>query len=672
MRLPAAADQARALRGAPPAFRRIFFACLLFSFAAPTANAQACPSGVSSWTSSTPIAANITYPGGAASARFGAALAVSPDSATLYVGAPGANLVFLFTTATCGGAWANSSVAAGGPLTGSDTVAGDGFGSAVAASPDGVTLFVGAPSRGGGGGGIYVFALVGGAWAQAGAPLTSYPGLPPSSQVGGAMAVSPDGSTLYASAPGCSTSVTCGASVFIAWKRSGGAWQASPNASISSLCMTFQAPAAVAFYPDGNGIAVADINLNLQNKLGVFTAVRDEGGWAWGAPMYGGTAVAVAPFGSTVIFGNSVQHVVSVCPGAMPGGAWPACALLSIADSPFYVAPTAADGYGSALAVAPTGGFTAVGAPLAAGSGAVLIYLANSTAATPTATPTTTQTPAIAPSPTVAAVPCNGNLTYKYSGAFQYYVVPAGVTWLSVFMWGAGGYLAGGAYVQGNLSVTPGETLRIIVGAGCPGWPYTQVGGTAGGSCGNFGECPPGGGRSAVQRVYDQATATALTALWGTAAATLRGLTGGFFTDIVTAAGGGTWVSAGSATLVGQTSPAGFAQSDACGNCLSMYNIPGTGPSPLAGCPAIPTYFSSAAGSGGGWCGGPNFAGYSGSFNGGGGTSWTLSLNNAFGLSGTGTTAHINSTFSPWYPGNNVGDSCTSGAVVIVPLSALE
>ncbi len=65
---------------------------------------------------------------------------------------------------------------------------------------------------------------------------------------------------------------------------------------------------------------------------------------------------------------------------------------------------------------------------------------------------------------------------FGYTGADQTFTVPAGVYWLQVKAWGAGGggsrytgiYSTGGAggYVSGTISVTPGDILKVVVGRG--------------------------------------------------------------------------------------------------------------------------------------------------------------------------------------------------------------
>jgi len=99
--------------------------------------------------------------------------------------------------------------------------------------------------------------------------------------------------------------------------------------------------------------------------------------------------------------------------------------------------------------------------------------------------------------------------TFSYTGADQTYVIPAGVTSITLYMWAAGGqgtttsngsfYGGAGAYIQGNLTVTPGETLTIYVGQKGP------VGFGSAYKNGGFNDttdqgCGGGGGRSGIAR----------------------------------------------------------------------------------------------------------------------------------------------------------------------------
>jgi hypothetical protein len=82
--------------------------------------------------------------------------------------------------------------------------------------------------------------------------------------------------------------------------------------------------------------------------------------------------------------------------------------------------------------------------------------------------------------------------TFNYTGAIQTYTVPAGVISVTIKAWGAqggdgnsGSSSAGGkgAYVSGEFSVSPGETLTLIVGGtGVDGINNLEGGGGGGGS----------------------------------------------------------------------------------------------------------------------------------------------------------------------------------------------
>ena len=105
----------------------------------------------------------------------------------------------------------------------------------------------------------------------------------------------------------------------------------------------------------------------------------------------------------------------------------------------------------------------------------------------------------------VSAASFTSNFTY--TGSNQTLTIPAGVSNISVKMWGAGGgggntgavgYGGAGAYVQGTLAVAPGQTLICVVGGGGVNfWGPASYGG--GGGAGEAAGC--GGGRSAIQLV---------------------------------------------------------------------------------------------------------------------------------------------------------------------------
>jgi len=123
---------------------------------------------------------------------------------------------------------------------------------------------------------------------------------------------------------------------------------------------------------------------------------------------------------------------------------------------------------------------------------------------------------------TYAAIPTYA-LKYTYTGSNQSFVVPSGVTSVNVYIWGAGGGAGLGAgggagcYVQGILTVIPGETLTIVVGQGggnkASSFGKTYGGGGSGGGL-DTGRSDivssQGGGRSAIVRsATDLVTAAA-------------------------------------------------------------------------------------------------------------------------------------------------------------------
>ncbi len=90
---------------------------------------------------------------------------------------------------------------------------------------------------------------------------------------------------------------------------------------------------------------------------------------------------------------------------------------------------------------------------------------------TPSPTPGATPTPTPAPTPTPTPTPTPRPIikqTFSYTGTLQYFTVPAGVKSITVKIWGAGGGQGGGsgAFVTGNMAVTPGEVLNIFAGQG--------------------------------------------------------------------------------------------------------------------------------------------------------------------------------------------------------------
>ncbi|MFI0776146.1 hypothetical protein [Streptomyces sp. NPDC021212] len=77
---------------------------------------------------------------------------------------------------------------------------------------------------------------------------------------------------------------------------------------------------------------------------------------------------------------------------------------------------------------------------------------------------------AIAPTTSTPLAPYTHIRRFDYSGSVQDFTVPPGVTTINARCWGGGGSGAGtgggGGFATGDIAVTPGETLRVVVDLG--------------------------------------------------------------------------------------------------------------------------------------------------------------------------------------------------------------
>ena len=268
---------------------------------------------------------------------------------------------------------------------------------------------------------------------------------------------------------------------------------------------------------------------------------------------------------------------------------------------------------------------------------------------------------------------------YIYTGANQSFTVPLSIypPIVTVYMWGAGGggnsgshptnYGGAGAYVQGTLTVTPGETLTIIVGQG--GVAITVNGAAAAATYGGGGGVPSGGnstqnssggGRSAIQRSS---------------------------ADIVTAgAGGGSGMTNAGSNPAGYTLAGGAATwtgTASAGDYPSSSSYAGQGGTPSAGGASGASYNPNTVtnvgtsgslytggtaglyggGGGGGYYGGGGGNGGDGSYGhgGGGGSSFTALLTNATGSNSTNGYSAPNTASSYYQSGAGAGGTTGVG-----------
>ena len=238
-----------------------------------------------------------------------------------------------------------------------------------------------------------------------------------------------------------------------------------------------------------------------------------------------------------------------------------------------------------------------------------------------------------------------GSQAFSYTGANQTFTVPPGVTSLTVKLWGAGGAGAGlgggsGAFVTGALTVTPGETLTLIVGGG---GVYSDSGGLGGFGGGGYGTLSGGGGRSAIRNSSNVELVTAGAGGGGRA---------GF--------GGGGGLSTGGN---GSSDGSGFGGTQSAGGAGGNYfglHFGGAGSAFQGGNGSGP---GSPPGGGGGYFGGGGAAGPSA---GGGGSSFLANLtasgaSQAGSLGGSGTVLPGGSADVDYIAGIGTGAATTSG-----------
>ena len=262
---------------------------------------------------------------------------------------------------------------------------------------------------------------------------------------------------------------------------------------------------------------------------------------------------------------------------------------------------------------------------------------------------------------------------FTYTGANQSLILPVSINpaTITVYMWGAGGggssgsrptnYGGAGAYLQGTLAVTAGETLNVIVGQGGVAITVSNTsrpatyGGGGGVPATNSIQNSSGGGRSAIQRSS---------------------------ADIVTAgAGGGSGMTNAASNPAGYTLAGGAA---AWTGTASAGDYPpgssvyaGQGGTPSAGGASGATYGDGTAttigvsgslytggsaglyggGGGGGYYGGGGGNGGDGGYGrgGGGGSSYTALLTNATGSNSTNGYSAPNTASSYYQSGAGAG-----------------
>ncbi|WP_164867894.1 WD40 repeat domain-containing protein [Rhodovarius crocodyli] len=324
----------------------------------------------------------LTPTDGRATDHFGEAVAISADGRTAIIGG-GQNDVTVRDQGSArvfdwnGSAW----VQRGGPLIASDADVGDHFGEAVAMSPDGNTVVIGAADDSGRSaqrGSARVFDWNGTEWVQRG-PIIYPSGAFGGEEIGASVTMSSDGNLIVLGAPGkYSSSGSADVGVLYAYAWNGSAWIIQGSyipALIGGEDARFGS--AVAMTPDGRTILAGAPGQMVDNKAGHGSVqVLDWNGSAWiprGYPPlvadgeagdgFGG-AVSISANGMTILVGASGDDVNGKANQGSArvfdwnGGAWIERGFLTPANG------TAGAGFGTSVALSANGRSAVVGGPL--------------------------------------------------------------------------------------------------------------------------------------------------------------------------------------------------------------------------------------------------------------------------------------------------------------------
>lgn len=255
------------------------------------------------------------------------------------------------------------------------------------------------------------------------------------------------------------------------------------------------------------------------------------------------------------------------------------------------------------------------------------------------------------------------------------YTVPAGVTSITVKAWGGGGGGGGGGaggfggggggggYATSTLSVTPGETLDLYVGAGGIGGTFSSGGADAGGGGGGGGYSSlyrgstlltlaagggGGGGARAARTGGDGGAGGGSSGIAGTAGYTNNGNGGGGGTQVAGGAGGTNTNSGGNDGSAGASLSGGAGADGRNGDGTDGSGSAGGQMGGADG--GSPNISTTRAGGGGG----------GGGLYGGGGGAATTSTTNASGGGGGGGSSYASSGSTSAGTGTDPGNSSDS------------
>ncbi|MGA9855350.1 MAG: Ig-like domain-containing protein [Gammaproteobacteria bacterium] len=269
----------------------------------------------------------------------GDAIAVSPDGHQIVVGAQFATSqggVYLYNETD--GSWANTPTRAA--LTLPANMVGTVFGEGLAVSSNGQILLVGTrPTSGSSTGEIYAYTLSGSTWTNPVAlPMT---GIPNGADAGGILAVSANGQIVVAGVPQQNSAQ---GAVYVWTQNTNGTWKdpvalALPSTLDSSLAFF---GGAVAISADGSEILAGATGAN--NQVGAAYVYTDTNGtWSSTPKMLNttlpgvnsfGSSVALSPDGQTAFMGMPVNDTGYIFMSTKANSIWSTPVSLSLANLP--------------------------------------------------------------------------------------------------------------------------------------------------------------------------------------------------------------------------------------------------------------------------------------------------------------------------------------------------
>ena len=256
--------------------------------------------------------------------------------------------------------------------------------------------------------------------------------------------------------------------------------------------------------------------------------------------------------------------------------------------------------------------------------------------------------------------------TYSYTGSDQTFTVAAGITIIKVFLWGAGagaGYNTatpyctggGGGFTYGEIKVTPGETMCVMVGQRGENARQALVYGGGGGTYTGYNSSS-GAGRTAIFRGSNGTTLASELATAG------GGGGGGEGGNDGTAGAGGGWVAQDASYSVYNVSHTSDSYTthyaSGGGSQASKGRHVGNAGGSLGGdrCNGGTSTVPASGGGGGGYYGGADGRQDKGA---GGGSGYTGGM--IWGITETGHFFEPGGASHPLYPGSSIGWGSQTG-----------